>query len=209
MSGCPWPRWPVRPGILPLKIAVLPHFGGSSATEGGYLLVPDGSGALIEFGSGKYSTTSYVGSVYGFDKSLEVKSASPKVQQVRLPVFGVKDGDDGFLAILEDGAALASIHANRAGPYSSFNEVYASFATHAYQNVSIGAMENASKLIGIQDIAYQGDLRLRYAFLDSAQADYVGMAGYYRQYLTEKDGLQPAEGGGEPPVQPGAFGGGG
>lgn len=66
--------------------------------------------------------------------------------------------------------------------------MYASFATHAYQNVSIGAMENASKLIGIQDIAYQGDLRLRYAFLDSAQADYVGMAGYYRQYLTEKDG---------------------
>ena len=182
-------------GILPLKIAVLPHFGGSSATEGGYLLVPDGSGALIEFGSGKYSTTSYVGSVYGFDKSLEVKSASPKVQQVRLPVFGVKDGDDGFLAILEDGAALASIHANRAGPYSSFNEVYASFATHAYQNVSIGAMENASKLIGIQDIAYQGDLRLRYAFLDSAQADYVGMAGYYRQYLTEKDGLQPLKAG--------------
>ena len=59
-------------GILPLKIAVLPHFGGSSATEGGYLLVPDGSGALIEFGSGKYSTTSYVGSVYGFDKSLDI-----------------------------------------------------------------------------------------------------------------------------------------
>lgn len=176
-------------GMPPLKISVLPHFGGTSSTESGYILVPDGSGALIEFDSGKYSTQNYVGAVYGFDKTLEMDSKPPKLEQVRLPLFGLKDQQNGFLAIIEDGAALASIQANRAGPYSSFNEVSATFATHSYQNVSIGAMESASKLIGIQDIPYKGDLRLRYAFLDQPDANYVGMAGYYREYLIQKDGM--------------------
>lgn len=180
-------------GILPLKVTVLPHFGGSSATGNGYLMVPDGSGALIEFGSSKYSVGSYVGNVYGFDTTLETKTENPKVEQVCLPVFGIKDGSSAFLAIIEDSAALATIQANCAGPYSSYNEVFSSFSIHAYQNVSIGNMENASKLIGIQDTAYSGDIRLRYAFLDTGESDYVGMAAYYRQYLKEKEQLQPAE----------------
>lgn len=180
-------------GILPLSVTVLPHFGGSASESDGYLMVPDGSGALITFGSDKYSSGSYVGNVYGFDETLDTESENPKVQQVCLPVFGIKDGDNAFLAIIEDSAALAAIQANSAGPYSSYNEVFSSYSVHAYQNVSIGNMENASKLIGIQETAYSGDIRLRYAFLDSAEADYSGMAAYYRQYLTEKEGLQPLE----------------
>lgn len=177
----------------PLKIGVLPHFGGSNATGDGYLLIPDGSGALVEFSEELRNAGSYIGNVYGFDRSLDIPEKPVKAEQVSLPVFGVRDAGQAFLAIIEDGEAFAAVQASRAGPYSSFNEVFSSFTVHAYQNVSISGMSDSTKMIGIQDAAYGGSLRLRYAFLLEEEADYSGMAGYYRAYLIEKHGLSRLE----------------
>ena len=58
-----------------------------------------------------------------------------------MPVFGIKQSSKSFIAIIEDSAALANIRLI-VGPYSSYNEVYASFNTHAYQNISIGGMSS-------------------------------------------------------------------
>lgn len=175
----------------PLKISVLPHFGGSKSKENGYLFIPDGSGALVKFGSTKFTNKTYIGNVYGYDRTLEIKSQPPKVQPINMPVFGIKDADSGMLAIIEDGDAFSVINANRAGIYSSFNEVFAAFNTFSNQTISIGALENASKIIGIQDICYKGSLRIRYSFLKGTESDYSGMAGYYRNYLIKRDNMKP------------------
>ncbi|HHV51468.1 MAG TPA: hypothetical protein GXX54_07170 [Clostridiales bacterium] len=173
----------------PLAIHVLPHFGGAPSKEDGYLFIPDGSGALIEFNSDTYSVSSYTGSVYGPDETNEVKTKSSYALPVYMPVFGVKQASKSFLAIIEDSAAFANIRANRAGPYSSYNEVYSSFNVHAYQNISIGGMSTATKLIGIQDSPYQGDIQIRYAFLEP-DSTYVDMADYYRSYMLDKNNAE-------------------
>ena len=50
------------------SIRVLEYFGAADSTHSGYVLVPDGSGALIEFGKqGKESVSSYKAQVYGVD----------------------------------------------------------------------------------------------------------------------------------------------
>lgn len=177
----------------PLEVEVLPHFGGSNSTGEGYLFLPDGCGAISEFSSKKSARAKYISDVYGFDQSLNMEEKPAKIQQISMPVFGIKDGDHAFLAIIEDGEAFASVIANRAGTLSSYNEVFASFTTHSYQNITIGSLENASKLIGIQDKAYQGALRIRYSFLSNDEADYSGMAGYYRCYLEKTAGMKQLE----------------
>lgn len=181
----PYSKMSYNSDLPPLGIHVLPHFGGSTSDEEGYLFVPDGSGALIEFNSDTYSVSNYAGSVYGLDETNEIKSKSTYSQSVYMPVFGIKQSSKSFIAIIEDSAALANIRANRAGPYSSYNEVYASFNTHAYQNISIGGMSSATKLIGIQESPYRGDIQIRYAFLKQ-NSTYVDMATYYRNYLIHK-----------------------
>ena len=173
----------------PLQLEILPHFGGCPNSSDGYLFLPDGSGALVEFKEGKYASSNYYGAVYGQDESLNIKEKPLAVKQVSMPVFGVRENNNGFLAIIEDGAALAQISATRAGSLSSYNEVYPAFTTFSSQTIEIGNLETAGKMTGTQSAAYSGTLRTRYAFLDTSEADYSGMAGYYRAYLQSTAGL--------------------
>ena len=48
-------------------LSVLPYFGASGTTDEGFLFVPEGGGALIEFNNGKTSQNSYYSNVYGWD----------------------------------------------------------------------------------------------------------------------------------------------
>ena len=173
----------------PLQLEVLPHFGGCPNSSDGYLLLPDGSGALVDFQEGKYASSNYYGAVYGQDESLNIEEKPLSVKKVAMPVFGVRENNNGFLAIIEDGAALAQISASRAGSLSSYNEVYPMFTTFSSQTIEIGNLETAGKMTGTQSTPYGGTLRTRYAFLDTDESDYSGMAGYYRAYLESTAGL--------------------
>lgn len=176
----------------PLSIKLLQNFGSSKEKEG-YLVVPDGSGALIRFDTEKSNVSPFLSNVYGLDKTLEIKSQPNKVENSTLPVFGLKENDNAFLAIIEDSDAVASIGANPAGTLSERNEVFVSFQTLAYQKVSIAAASEESKFVAVQDQLYQGNIRVRYAFLQSGETDYTGMATYYRNYLIQKKGMKKLE----------------
>lgn len=173
----------------PLSIKLLQDFG-SSKEKDGYLVVPDGSGALIRFDQEKTNTSPFLSNVYGLDKTLEIKTQPNKVENSPLPVFGLKEKDNAYLAIIEDSEAVSSIGANPAGALSERNEVFSSFQTLAYQKVSIGQATEESKFVAVQDQLYEGNIRVRYAFLQKEDADYVGMASYYRNYLIERYGME-------------------
>ena len=53
-------------------LAVLPYFGSGTAKDDGYLLIPDGSGALVEFGTDKSAFKTYSQPVYGSDPSVNL-----------------------------------------------------------------------------------------------------------------------------------------
>ena len=156
----------------------------------GYLFVPDGSGALVRFDSKKVNNTPLKTHVYGIDKTIDNRTRPNLVQNVNMPVFGLKESSNAFLAIIEDGAAFATISAYPAGVLSDMNEVFSGYNILSYQNVSIG-MNTQSRFISVQEALYQGSIRVRYAFLDADDADYVGMAKYYQRYLAERNSLSP------------------
>ena len=173
-------------------ISLLPYLGAAHEGQDGYIFIPDGSGALIHLNSPSY-TLGYLGNpIYGRDLTGD---NSPQLlinpQQTYMPVYGMKVEDTAFLAIIEQGEALARINANKAGFANSFHSVFPRFNVMPMTNLSLGPIGDVNVY---QKRIYQGDIQVRYYFLTGADADYVGMAKAYQEYLVEKYELKPIDG---------------
>lgn len=178
-------------------ITVLPYFSAAHRDTDGYIFVPDGSGALVRFGSAKY-TLSYLGpQVYGLDLTEDNKTQRlVQSEQTYMPVYGLKSGDTAFVAIIEDGEALARINTARAGFVNSYNYVNPQFKVMPHADLSLGPI---GSVVVYQKRIYQGDIRIRFRFLSGDDADYVGMAKAYRDYLIGMGRLTPLDSEGDLP----------
>lgn len=169
-------------------LAVLPYFGSGTAKDDGYLLIPDGSGALVEFGTDKSAFKTYSQPVYGSDPAYAGDMDTSHKQPIRLPVFGIQRNGSAFLAEIARGAESASLEASAPGMINAQGTVYASFTYIGSGLVTIGeSSQGAVK----ESQVYQTGNRL----LDDAQVDYhflpegggyTAMAAQYRSILRER-----------------------
>lgn len=188
-------------------IQVLPYFGAADVDAEGYLLVPGGSGALIYLNNGKTQALPYNRPVYGPDFAVGPQSEySPHLkEQIYLPVFGLKQGEHAFFAIVEEGDALTRIEAAVSGMRDSFNRVWSSFDVRPNARVSLDAEGELIHLRRLFIYMYQArtaqtDFTVRYSFLNGDEASYAGMAQLYQDYLVSRFGLRPLENRGFPLV---------
>ncbi len=180
-----------NPSFPLASLQVLPYFGAADGGREGYMLVPDGSGALIRLNNGKLSAEPYQMPVYGEDGTFDVRERFLSNEKARLPVFGLKTGGQAFIGMMEDGAAMGSVLADIGGRYTSYNSVNGSFRFTAMDFYTLSSGSKSSSVPMFQTPSYQGDVRLRYAFLSDEAADYAGMAGAYRDYFVAKHKLEP------------------
>ena len=174
------------------RIAVLEYFGAANLENEGYMLVPDGSGALIYLNNGRVNNSAFaaIGKeyIYGCDYALDPSSDRIVYpESMRLPVFGMVRDDQAFFAIIEAGAALGNIRADISGKIHNYNRVFAEFTTTP---VGVVSREAVGAVWRFQEEIYQGDFVIRYCFLAGDDASYSGMARLYRQYLMEKYQLE-------------------
>lgn len=174
-------------GYYLVTIDLLRYFGASMSDDG-YLFVPDGSGALIDFNNGKTTANSYTVAVYGPDATMQsmnwYQSQVDAANTVRMPVYGVKDGNRALFAIIEDGDAYATVNADVAGKTTAYNNVYASFTYLQYGETSLDDIIGANSYYMYSEADFAGNYTIRYSFLTGDDADYSGMARCYREYLT-------------------------
>lgn len=180
---------------MPTSIDVLPLFGAAGRSSEGYIFVPDRSGGLMYLNnSKKLSLPSYFGSVYGPDRSTAPQQENISTGPlVRMPVFGLKDGERAWFAIIEDGQALANISAELAGKTDSFNKAYARFNLTPRTTIILYGVESTldNRMVDAYAVEpYKGDISIRYHFLTGDEANYSGMANKYRDYLVERLGLE-------------------
>lgn len=171
-----------------VNLSVLPFFGAVAAGEDGYLFVPDGPGGLIEFDHRRADVTApYDYPVYGRDEAIPEPGAVYNRTDIAYPVFGMKRGERGFIAVLEEGAASANIVAMPAGMRTGFHTVYPKFVWRQYYSQQKGLDANNRQNVYEDALSAQA-FTIRYLFLGAGQSDYVGMAKRYRQYLTDERG---------------------
>lgn len=231
-------------------IALLPYFGctatglttgdigdadGSYSRDGGYILIPDGSGTLLDYYNedGTLRTGILGGSMYGSDYAFEdLKADQANAKIYRIPVFGLtetytittvipgnergtiggetaptvnkeKQGQRGFIAIIEEGDSFASVRANLkqagwAGASGTivYNTVFSLFTVKSNDSVNVGSSigGGSSSMTTTDDTKYIGNYSVRYIMLsdpetaaasnyESYDPTYIGMAEAYRNYL--------------------------
>lgn len=160
-----------------------PFFGAGGAEDEGYVLVPDGSGALIYFNNNKQSLPEYKQRLYGADPSFSVVRQSAVTEQAFLPVFGIKRNDAGFLAVVEKGAEYATCRAYVSGQNGPYNGGYFDFQLRYSYQYSLDGI-NDIKLYDKKERVC-GDISISYHILENDRSDYNGMAQRLRQYLVE------------------------
>lgn len=172
-------------------ISLLNFFGAGQGSEQGYLFLPDGSGTLIDFNKdGSKKTLLTTGKVYGPDDALSQRDRGSSKQEFRVPVFGIKKGNSALFSVIEDGDAAAEISGVMGDIDHSWNTAYASFTIRNQDwFIQKGAIEQAPWIL-YEKNAYTGRIAMQYFFLTGNQANYVGMAHAYQQYLVAQGALK-------------------
>lgn len=165
-----------------LYLSVLPYFGAAGTEEEGFMLVPEGGGAIIDFNNGKTAQSNYYANVYGWDMA-QVRTALVHETRAYYNVFGVSKEDASFICILEDGAPYAAIQADISGRNHSYNFVNAVYNVTHREQYDVSDKYNGEMYV-YEPIIPQENLTTRYRFVDSG--DYVDMAEAYHGYLQEK-----------------------
>lgn len=174
-------------------VSVLPVFGAAGMEETGYMLVPDGSGGLINLNNGKISAPAYTGVLYSPDYSKNESDAPALALYAGLPVFGMKRGDTALLAVIEGAAASARIRADVSGKQNAYNTIYPQFTVLDNALSDMGSMAGDVSLRVYQPAPISQDIQVRYQFLHGEDGNYSGMARAYRSYLQKKEGLAKAK----------------
>lgn len=187
------------------KIDLLSCFGALAAEEAedGYLLIPDGSGALLRLNSYNANYGSYSRALYDNTYYNDYYYVASFPETLHMPVFGMMytggdAGSGGIFAIIEEGDAAAYISATLAssaeGNGSAYNRIYSGYDVTKYAQVSIlGPYDSSNGLFlehtGMMKTGYQ----VRYKFF-TEEVTYYDMASVYRDYLIEKYDLTPSYG---------------
>ncbi len=182
------------------NIVFLPFFGAGGLEDDGYLFVPDGSGALIEFNNMKQSSQSYFGDVYGTNTINQQTKASTMVSElVSMPVFGVKCNDNAFLAVILNGDANSKVYASTSRKTSSYNQVYTSATIREYAikhmegRQSFGGGQSSRIYEASNNLLEDQNYAVKYFFMETDKADYTGMSECYRDFLEERNELKKSK----------------
>jgi hypothetical protein len=172
------------------QVDIMKYFGAGGPEDTGYLMVPSGSGALIDFNNGKSNEESYVSAVYGLDTLMNY--TTPQLTApVRLPVLGVKNGGGAVLAYADSGAGMAVVNADGAGRTSQYTNAWFSFTVRDYAMANVTAASSESDMTVVQPYGYEGDITVKYCFIPGAEAGYAEMAQAYQNVLINQGKLKP------------------
>lgn len=191
-----------KEGTYISTVSLFPLMGYSFLDEQeGYMLVPDGNGALIYLDNkeGRYST-GFSQMIYGSDAGFRENDTKTYLwdkldmledsNEVLAPIFGMAHTKQqlAYLGIVESGEKRASIEVQPNGVTVNYNRCFAKFLL---RDTYIQPLNNSNSGTVTQaevDRAHD-DLQVRYILLSGDDANYSAMAKSYREYLLNNNQL--------------------
>ena len=177
-----------------VQVLALPAFGASREDAAGYMLIPDGSGALIYLNSGSPAMGRLALDMYGFNAGA-TDGVPSNIGFVTMGLWGKRVNDDGYIAIVTGGAARAGIMAQSGGMGSVFNLIYGTYTFRQTGGVRLVTQGFNEETINITETFpdFENNFRIEYHFLSTGAADYVAMAAFYRRHLGLESRVTPGD----------------
>ena len=186
-----------------VSIEIMPFFGAADDNTDGYILCPDGCGALYRFndvtnkGINDRLRRWYVYGNENSDVNYYERIMRQEMQQAMMPVFGIKKGDNSIFAIIENGEYDAAVNFSPSGYAVALSRISAEFTLrHTYtvigSDIKISDGRSIEKVTfkRVHNEAIKTERGVRYSFLYGNSSNYSGMANYYRNYLLEREMLR-------------------
>lgn len=167
-------------------ITVLPYMLAGYQADNGYLLIPDGSGMIMDFSTGNKWAGTYEEMIYGRDYSKTLTKETSDKEIIHLPVYGAKIKNTAITAIIVQGDFNAYIGANPAGKYCRYANAYSKFIFRQCDLTVLADKDwNAREIVIVRNSHVEINPKIDYYFSSGIDADYNGMAKIYRNYLID------------------------
>ncbi len=159
-------------------------------TTPGYVFIPDGVGALIDYSDNDLGMPNYkklvYGSSLGYNTEDDLNNMAPDGYRIYVPVFGFVHGvnQHAIFANITSGDAYASINVYYPSRNRGYTTVFSEFVYRQTYSQPVDQIGNTITLL--QDGINPVDLSITYNVLSGEEASYVGMAKSYREYLQEQ-----------------------
>ena len=184
------------------SVYIMPFLGAVYEDEiPGYILLPDGAGALIRFSKEKNYSNWFEKRVYGKDYGIENLSYANNLNVnrpndflkeepiIHVPVYGIVHGinQNAFFTVINSGAEYSSIVAYPSGVLSGYNWSTAKFI---YRQKYLQPTSRSGNGVQIaQKERNKFDARISIYLLNGNDANYVGMAKKYRDLIFSENVL--------------------
>lgn len=177
-----------------MNVALLPFMGAAGSDDEGYLIIPDGSGALIHFNNGRTGAAIYQQDVYGRDDALTIRKAATITYDVNMPLFGIVRNGRALMAVVENGDYQAQLNAMVNGQLTGYSNAY--FAVqyiHMEANTIMPGSEHSTDvMLPTNTFRDMGNFTVRYYPLAAENATYTDVAAAYRAQLGLKESIADA-----------------
>ena len=178
------------------NVSIYPFLGAAKkALIPGYIMVPDGVGALFRFDQYDAFTSPYQKPFYGRDFAIStfVDETSIIGRDLNLTAntYGLIHGvnQQGYLTIIEEGQAYATLTVYPADVITDFFFAYTTFIYRSSYRQPLNQSQTNS-VLRVQQETNPFDIHMSYQLLSNDQANYVGMAKTYQDYLIERESLE-------------------
>lgn len=161
-----------------ISVTFLPYLNSGRVGESGYLVIPDGCGAIVKF-TKFFGVTTLEKQVYG-----DLTPSSYDINQIpiTLPVFGCIKGNLGFAGIITEGDAFSSLVMDMA-PGNGYYSIGAKF----YFRRIFEDIYRKKRITPRRD---NRDRTIRFYVLKDESANYVGVGKSYREFLLKERGAK-------------------
>ena len=181
-------------GYQILNVHVLENMASTAHSEEGMMIVPDGSGAVINYNNGTAygDNNTFKSKVYGDDLAVGKLYAGDIVEKVTMPVIANinKTASAGLVMIATDGDAYATEHAMVTGQnVTDLNACWFEYTLRTRDNYFMGNSNTALTVYEAEGIK-AGRLTTTYYPIYGDELTYTDVAEVYRKYLTDVIGVQ-------------------
>lgn len=176
-----------------LSVSVAPFLcsAGNQAEEA-YIVVPSGCGALMYLDERKEGTRTWSGEIYGADAARLLPESLANDEDVRLPIFGIKDSKEALLAVVEEGREAAVIQASAGNNKIGYSNAYVKFYARGYDILESAQSWSTRDICQAEDNISVDKASVAFYPLSGEDASYIGMATHYQKIL-EAAGMKKRE----------------